>query len=179
MKNEIILYRPNELANHIEVRVDNEKDTIWLTQKQMGILFEKDSDTIGLHLKNIFEEQELDENSTSELFSVVQKEGNRNVKRNLKFYNLDAILSVGYRVNSKQGTQFRIWANRVLKDYLLKGYTINTRMNRLEDNFESLKNKVDQIDLQIKTQLIPTQYQSPSSILPQREEVVPSLKRSQ
>jgi hypothetical protein len=157
MKNEIILYRPNELANHIEVRVDNEKDTIWLTQKQMGILFEKDSDTIGLHLKNIFEEQELDENSTSELFSVVQKEGNRNVKRNLKFYNLDAILSVGYRVNSKQGTQFRIWANRVLKDYLLKGYTINTRMNRLEDNFESLKNKVDQIDLQINTQLIPTQ----------------------
>jgi outer membrane lipoprotein-sorting protein len=157
MKNEIILYRPNELANHIEVRVDNEKDTIWLTQKQMGILFEKDSDTIGLHLKNIFEEQELDENSTSELFSVVQKEGNRNVKRNLKFYNLDAILSVGYRVNSKQGTQFRIWANRVLKDYLLKGYTINTRMNRLEDNFESLKNKVDQIDLQINTQFIPTQ----------------------
>jgi hypothetical protein len=157
MKNEIILYRPNELANHIEVRVDNEKDTIWLTQKQMGILFEKDTDTIGLHLKNIFAEQELDEVSTSELFSVVQKEGNRNVKRNLNYYNLDAILSVGYRVNSKRGTQFRIWANRVLKDYLLKGYTINTRMNRLEDNFESLKNKVDQIDLQINTQLIPTQ----------------------
>jgi hypothetical protein len=75
MKNEIILYQPNELADHIEVRVDNEKDTIWLTQKQMGILFEKDSDTVSLHLKNIFEEQELDENSTSELFSVVQKEG--------------------------------------------------------------------------------------------------------
>lgn len=157
MKNEIILYQPNELADHIEVRVDNEKDTIWLTQKQMGILFEKDSDTVGLHLKNIFEEQELDENSTSELFSVVQKEGSRNVKRNLKFYNLDAILSVGYRVNSKRGTQFRQWANRVLKDYLLKGYAINNRINRLEDNLESLKNKVDQIDLQINTQLIPTQ----------------------
>lgn len=157
MKNEIILYQPNELADHIEVRVDNEKDTIWLTQKQMGILFEKDSDTVGLHLKNIFQEQELDENSTSELFSVVQKEGNRNVKRNLKFYNLDAILSVGYRVNSKRGTQFRQWANRVLKEYLLKGYAVNSRMNRLEDNLESLKNKVDQIDLQINTQLIPTQ----------------------
>jgi hypothetical protein len=157
MKNEIILYQPNDLTDHIEVRIDNEKDTIWLTQKQMGILFEKDTDTIGLHLKNIFAEQELDEVSTSELFSVVQKEGNRNVKRNLNYYNLDAILSVGYRVNSKRGTQFRIWANRVLKDYLLKGYTINTRMNRLEDNFESLKNKVDQIDLQINTQLIPTQ----------------------
>jgi len=157
MKNEIILYQPNELADHIEVRVDNAKDTIWLTQKQMGILFEKDSDTVGLHLKNIFEEQELDENSTSELFSVVQKEGSRNVKRNLKFYNLDAILSVGYRVNSKRGTQFRQWANRVLKDYLLKGYAVNNRINRLEDNLESLKNKVDQIDLQINTQLIPTQ----------------------
>jgi len=157
MKNEIILYQPNDLTDHIEVRIDNEKDTIWLTQKQMGILFEKDTDTIGLHLKNIFAEQELDEVSTSELFSVVQKEGNRNVKRNLNYYNLDAILSVGYRVNSKRGTQFRIWANRVLKDYLLKGYTINTRMNRLENNFESLKNKVDQIDLQINTQLIPTQ----------------------
>ena len=157
MKNEIILYQPNDLSNHIEVRIDNEKDTIWLTQKQMGILFEKDSDTIGLHLKNIFTEQELDEDSTSEIFSVVQKEGNRNVKRNLKFYNLDAILSVGYRVNSKRGTQFRQWANRVLKDYLLKGYAVNSRMNRLEDNLESLKNKVDQIDLQINTQLIPTQ----------------------
>ena len=75
----------------------------------------------------------------------------------MRFYNLDAILSVGYRVNSKQGTQFRIWANRVLKDYLLKGYAINSRMNRLEDNFENLKNKVNQIDLQINTQLIPTQ----------------------
>ena len=157
MKNEIILYQPNDLSNHIEVRIDNEKDTIWLSQKQMGILFEKDSDTIGLHLKNIFTEQELDEHSTSEIFSVVQKEGNRNVKRNLKFYNLDAILSVGYRVNSKRGTQFRQWANRVLKDYLLKGYAVNSRMNRLEDNLESLKNKVDQIDLQINTQLIPTQ----------------------
>jgi hypothetical protein len=157
MKNEIILYQPNDLSNHIELRIDNEKDPIWLTQKQMGILFEKDSDTIGLHLKNIFTEQELDEDSTSEIFSVVQKEGNRNVKRNLKFYNLDAILSVGYRVNSKRGTQFRQWANRVLKDYLLKGYAVNSRMNRLEDNLESLKNKVDQIDLQINTQLIPTQ----------------------
>lgn len=157
MKNEIILYQPNDLSDHIEVRIDNEKDTIWLTQKQMGILFEKDSDTIGLHLKNIFTEQELDEDSTSEIFSVVQKEGNRNVKRNLKFYNLDAILSVGYRVNSKRGTQFRQWANRVLKDYLFKGYAVNSRMNRLEDNLESLKNKVDQIELQINTQLIPTQ----------------------
>jgi hypothetical protein len=123
----------------------------------MGVLFEKDSDTIGLHLKNIFLEQELDENSTSELFSVVQQEGNRKVKRNIKFYNLDAILSVGYRVNSKRGTQFRQWASQRLKDYLLKGYAVNNRINRLEDNLENLKNKVEQIDLQINSQLIPTQ----------------------
>ncbi len=76
MKNEIILYQSNELTDHIEVRIDKEKDTIWLTQKQIGTLFEKDSDTIGLHLKNFFSEQELDEHSTTELFSVVQQEGN-------------------------------------------------------------------------------------------------------
>jgi hypothetical protein len=157
MRNEIILYQPNELTDHIEVRIDKENETIWLTQKQMGVLFEKDSDTIGLHLKNIFLEQELDENSTSELFSVVQQEGNRKVKRNIKFYNLDAILSVGYRVNSKRGTQFRQWASQRLKDYLLKGYAVNNRINRLEDNLENLKNKVEQIDLQINSQLIPTQ----------------------
>lgn len=157
MKNEIILYRPDELVEHIEVRIDEEKETIWLTQKQMGVLFDKDTDTIGLHLKNIYSEQELDENSTTEVFSVVQKEGNRNVARNIKFYNLDAILSVGYRVNSKRGTQFRQWASQRLKDYLLKGYAINNRMNRLEDNLENLNKKVNQIDLQIKTHLIPTQ----------------------
>jgi hypothetical protein len=157
MKNEIILYRPDELIEHIEVRIDEEKETIWLTQKQMGVLFDKDTDTIGLHLKNIYSEEELEENSTTEVFSVVQKEGNRNVARNIKFYNLDAILSVGYRVNSKQGTQFRIWANRVLKGYLLKGYAINNRMNRIEDNVQALTEKVNQIDLQINTQLIPTQ----------------------
>lgn len=157
MKNEIILYSPDELTEHIEVRIDSDKETIWLTQKQMGVLFDKDTDTIGLHLKNIYLEQELDENSTTELFSVVQKEGNRNVKRSIKFYNLDAILSVGYRVNSKRGTLFRQWATQRLKDYLLKGYALNNRMNRMEDNVQKLTEKVNQIDLQINTHLIPTQ----------------------
>jgi hypothetical protein len=157
MKDEIVLYQSDELSEHIEVRIDDEKETIWLTQKQMGLLFDKDTDTIGLHLKNIYKEQELDENSTTELFSVVQKEGNRNVKRSIKFYNLDAILSVGYRVNSKRGTQFRQWATQRLKDYLLKGYAINNRMNRIEDNVQALTDKVNQIDLQINTHLIPTQ----------------------
>jgi hypothetical protein len=157
MKNEILLYQYNELAEHIEVRIDEKKETIWLTQKQMGILFEKDSDTIGLHLKNIYAEQELDEHSTTELFSVVQKEGNRKVTRNLRFYNLDTILSVGYRVNSKRGTQFRQWATQRLKDYLLKGYAINNRMNRIEDNVQTMAEKVNQIELQINSHLIPTQ----------------------
>lgn len=108
-----------------QVRFDNE--TVWLSQKQMSELFDKDSDTIGLHLKNIFSEKELEEDSTTELFSVVQKEGKRNVKRNIKHYNLDAIISVGYRVNSKRGTQFRQWATQRLKDYLVEGVAINER----------------------------------------------------
>ena len=157
MKDEIILYRSDDLTEHIEVRIDEEKETIWLTQKQMSILFDKDSDTIGLHLKNIYFEKELIEISTTEFFSVVQKEGKREVKRNIKFYNLDAILSVGYRVNSKRGTQFRQWATQRLKDYLLKGYALNNRMNRLEDNVQELSQKVKQIDLQIHSHLIPTQ----------------------
>ena len=151
MKNEIILYRPNELAEHIEVSIDQEKETVWLTQSQIAELFQRDRTVITKHLRNIFSSEELDEKSN------VQKMHIANSDKPVVLYNLDVILSVGYRVNSKQGTQFRIWANRVLKDYLLKGYTINTRMNRLEDNFESLKNKVDQIDLQINTQFIPTQ----------------------
>lgn len=99
MKNEILLYQSDEIAEHIEVRIDDEKETLWLTQKQMGILFEKDMDTIGLHLKNNYFEQELDEDSTTELFSVVQKEGSRNVKRKTDYYNLDVVISVGYRAN--------------------------------------------------------------------------------
>ena len=157
MKNEIIIYHPDNLTERIEVRMDEEKETIWLNQKQLGTLFQKDSDTIGLHLKNIYLDQELNEKLTTEYFSVVQQEGNRIITRKIKFYNLDAILSVGYRVNSKRGTQFRQWATQRLKDYLIKGYSINNRINRLEDHLVGLTKKVDQIDLQINTKLIPTQ----------------------
>ncbi len=93
----------------------------------MSSLFQKDSDTIGVHLKNIFVEEELNENSTTEYFTVVQLEGQRHIKRKIKFYNLDAIISVGYRVNSKRGTQFRIWATQRLNDYLVQGYAINEK----------------------------------------------------
>lgn len=129
MKNQIEIYK--SLDSQIEVKVQFEKNTVWLSQKQMSELFDKDSDTIGLHLKNIFAEEELVENSTTEFFSVVQKEGKRTVERKIKYYNLDAIISVGYRVNSKRGTQFRVWATQRLKDYLVKGYSIN--QNRLDE----------------------------------------------
>ena len=155
MKNEIILYRPDELAEHIEVRIDEE--TVWLNRQQISDLFARDIKTIGKHINNIYSEGELDEKATVAKFATVQKEGNRMVERLIEQYNLDVIISVGYRVKSKQGTQFRIWANKILKDYLLKGYAINNRMNRLEDNLETLKSKVDEIGLQINTHLIPTQ----------------------
>lgn len=132
---DIIIYQSAEEATEIQVRL--ESDTIWLSQKQMAELFEKDADTIGLHLKNIFQTGELDEKSTTEEYSVVQKEGNRNVKRSIKHYSLDAIISVGYRVNSVRGTQFRIWANKVLREYLVKGYAVNQEV--LERKIEKLK----------------------------------------
>ena len=153
MKNEIILYRPNELAEHIEVKF--EEDTVWLTQQQMAVLFNQSKQNISLHINNCFRENELEKLSTVKEYLTVQLEGNRNVKRKIEYYNLDVIISIGYRVKSKQGTQFRIWATRILKEYLLKGYAVNSRMNRLEDNLELLKNKVQEIDLQISSHLIP------------------------
>ena len=105
-QSEIVIYQSSKKSTEIQVRLEG--DTIWLSQKQIADLFEKDSDTIGLHLKNIFQTGELEEKATTEEYSVVQKEGNRQVKRNIKHYNLDAIISVGYRVNSLRGTQFRI-----------------------------------------------------------------------
>ncbi len=155
MKDEIVLYRPDQLASHIEVRLED--DTVWLNRNQISVLFDRDVKTIGKHINHVFSEGELEEKSTVAKFATVQNEGSRQVERQVEHYNLDVIISVGYRVKSKQGTQFRIWATRVLKDYLLKGYAINNRMNRLEDNFESLKSKVNQIDLQINSHLIPTQ----------------------
>jgi hypothetical protein len=158
MKNEIILYRPNELAEHIEVRL--EEETVWLNRNQMAVLFGRDVKTIGKHINNVFNDGELEKEVVVAKFATTTQHGAIKGKSQTsitEYYNLDVIISVGYRVKSKQGTQFRIWATRVLKDYLLKGYAINNRMNRLEDKFESLTTKVNQIDLQINTHLIPTQ----------------------
>jgi len=157
MKNEIILYRPDEIAEHIEVRIDEENETVWLNQYQLAELFQTDRTSILKHLQNIYATGELDEETTCAKIAQVRKEGNRMVKREVLNYNLDAILSVGYRVNSKRGTQFRQWATQRLKDYLLKGYAINNRMNRMEDNVQAISEKVNKIELQINTHLIPTQ----------------------
>jgi len=155
MKNEIVIYQPDEISARIDVRIEDE--TVWLTQAQIVKLFDSSKANISEHLKNIFQSGELDENSTVRIFRTVRKEGNRTVTRELIHYNLDMIISIGYRVNSIRGTQFRIWANKVLKDYLLKGYAINNRMNRIEDNVEQLTIKVNEIDLQLKTSLPPNQ----------------------
>ncbi len=155
MKDEIILYRPDERAEHIEVRIDEE--TVWLSLNQITQLFGRDKSVISRHLRNIYKEGELTIEATVAKNATVQMEAGREVKREIEYYNLDAIISVGYRVNSKQGTQFRIWANKILKDYLLQGYAINNRMNRLEDSVELINQKVSQIDLQLSTHLIPNQ----------------------
>ncbi|MDO8989209.1 MAG: virulence protein RhuM/Fic/DOC family protein [Sideroxyarcus sp.] len=124
----IAIYQTADGSIAAEVWLEGE--TVWLTQRQMGELFNTTSENILMHLKNIFQEGELVESTTTKDFLVVQQEGARRVKRSLKHYSLDAIISVGYRVNSKKGTQFRIWANRILQDYLVQGYALNQR--RLE-----------------------------------------------
>jgi len=118
-----VLYHSDE--SDVAVNAVLQNDSIWVTQKAMADLFDCTSDNISLHLKNIYSEGELSKEATAENFSVVQKEGNREVRRNVTFYNLDAIISVGYRVNSRQATKFRIWATGVLKEYMIKGFAMD------------------------------------------------------
>jgi hypothetical protein len=148
MNNEIVLYRPDELAEHIEVRL--KEDTVWLSQEQLTQLFHRDQSVISRHIRNVFKEGELDEKSNMHKMHIP------NSDKPVAFYNLDIIISVGYRVKSKQGTQFRIWATNVLRDYLLKGYALNQRMNRIENNYEDLSKEVKQTSLQLKTQEQPS-----------------------
>lgn len=148
---EIIVYQP-ENTLQLEVRMENE--TVWLTQAQMAELFETTPQNITLHIKNVYTEQELDADSTCKDFLQVREEGNRKIKRMQKFYNLDVIISIGYRVKSKRGTQFRIWANKILKDYLLKGYSINKRIENIEAKIIEHDQK---IDFFVKTSLPPVE----------------------
>ena len=155
MTNELILYQDKEQAVRLEVRIDEE--TVWLTQLQMAELFDSSKQNISLHINNIFKEEELPFESTVKEYLTVQKEGSRSVKRKITIYNLDVIISVGYRVKSIRGTQFRIWANNVLKEYMLKGYAVNNRIDRLESDVHSIKNKLNEIDFRIKTNLPPNE----------------------
>ena len=140
------MYQPDETIR-LEVRMEGE--TVWLSQAQMAELFGTGRQAITKHLQNIYECEELEKDATSSILELVRKEGKRNVKRKIEFYNLDAIISVGFRVNTKRGIEFRQWANKVLKEYLLRGYVVNTRIAALEQHaaqqdieIKELKDKV-------------------------------------
>lgn len=141
INNQIEIYQANDGTPQISVQF--EQDTVWLTQAQMADLFETTPQNITMHLKSIFKEEELNENATCKDFLQVRKEGTRTVKRKQLHYNLDAIISVGYRVKSSRATQFRIWANSVLKEYLVKGYTVDEkRLAQKEQEVQILKNGI-------------------------------------
>ncbi len=139
-KGEIVMYQPDETIR-LEVRVEN--DTVWLTQAQMAELFDATKQNISLHIINVYSEGELDELSTVKDYLTVRQEGQRMVKRHVLYYNLDVIISVGYRVKSLRGTRFRQWANNVLKQYMLHGYSINKRFEHIEQRLGIVEGKVD------------------------------------
>lgn len=145
-QNEIIIYQPDETLK-LNVRV--ESDTVWLTQMQIVELFISSKANISEHIKHIFETGELQREATVRKFRTVRKEGNRNVIRTIEFYNLDVIISVGYRVNTKRGVQFRQWANKVLKEYLLRGYAVSQRLMQLEDKIDRRFSEYDRHLLQL------------------------------
>ncbi|HIY88305.1 MAG TPA: virulence RhuM family protein [Candidatus Bacteroides pullicola] len=155
---EIILYQPD---NEVKLEVRLEDETVWLTQAQMAELFAVKEHTITYHIKEIYQTEELEANATTRKIRVVRKEGNRTVNRNIDFYNLDMIISVGYRVSSKRGVLFRQWANKVLKDYLLKGYSINQRWEqidtRLQQHDKQIEYLTDKVDFFVRTSLPPVE----------------------
>lgn len=139
---EIQIFRAKDGETEILVKLENE--TVWLNQYQLESLFETDRTSINRHIRNIYKSKELDENSTCAKIAQVQEEGGREIKRQIKYYNLDLIIAVGYRVNSIRGTEFRMWANKILKEYLIKGYSMNEKLLRnqnekLTDLKESIK----------------------------------------
>lgn len=152
---EIVVYRPEEAAIAIDVRVKD--GTIYLTLTQIAQLFRRDKSVISRHLSSIYREGELSRASTVAKNATVQIESGRRVKRTIEFYNLDAILSVGYRVNSKEGTQFRIWATNVLRDYLVNGIVTNQRLERIENNYEELSKEVKAIAQKLHAEGLPKQ----------------------
>ncbi len=148
----VVIYRSEDATVTLDVQLADE--TVWLTQKQMAWLFDRTPQNITIHLGNVYKEKELTREATCKDFLQVQQEGGRSVQRWTKYYNLDVIISVGYRVKSQRGTQFRQWATRVLKDYLLKGYAVNQRLERLEQRVSKTE---EQIGFFVRTSLPPTQ----------------------
>ena len=151
-RGEIILYQPDSEVR-LEVRL--EEETVWLTQAQIVELFQSSKANISEHIKNIYEQGELDESSTVRDFRTVRQEGRRYVERVLTYYNLDAIISIGFRVNSKRGIQFRQWANNVLKEYLLKGHAVNYRLDQMDTRLQKHERQIecltDKVDFFVRT----------------------------
>ena len=158
MKDEIVLYQPDESVQ-LEVRVQDE--SVWLSQQQMAELFATDRTSILKHIRNIYKTLELDESATCAKIAQVRQEGGRTIVRQIPFYNLDMIISVGYRVNSIRGTRFRQWANNVIKDYMLKGYAVNQRLLNIENQLASQQKQLakhqEQIDFFVRTSLQPVE----------------------
>ena len=160
--NEIVIYQPDEIVN-LEVRVENE--SVWLTLNQMAMLFGRDKSVISRHINNIYKEKELARASTVAKNATVQIEKGRSIVRQMDYYNLDVIISVGYRVKSQRGTQFRIWANQVLKEYLLRGYAVNSRLDQLEqlvdkkllDHEQRISDNEKRIGFFVRTSLPPVE----------------------
>jgi prophage maintenance system killer protein len=141
-KGDIVFYQLETDSKQIEVKLENE--SVWLNINQIALLFDRDKSVISRHLSNIYKEGELDKDSTVAKNATVQTEGEREVSREVEFYNLDAILSIGYRVNSKRGTQFRIWANKLLREYLVKGYAIDQK------RFQEKSRQLDELKQTVK-----------------------------
>ena len=158
MKDEIVLYQPDESVQ-LEVRVQDE--SVWLSQQQMAELFATDRTSILKHIRNIYKTLELDESATCAKIAQVRQEGGRTIVRQIPFYNLDMIISVGYRVNSIRGTRFRQWANNVIKGYMLKGYAVNQRLLNIENQLASQQKQLakhqEQIDFFVRTELPPAE----------------------
>ena len=152
----IVIYQTEDGQTQIDVRLENE--TVWLTQAQMAELFQTDRTSIVRHINNIYKVEELDRESTCAKIAQVQIEGKRTVKRNIPYFNLDMIISVGYRVNSKRGVKFRQWANKVLKEYLVKGYAINDRIRK--DQIAELRQLVQVAGRAISNQKVPETVES-------------------
>lgn len=162
MTNEIVLYQPD---NTIQLEVRLQDETVWLNQQQMVALFDSTKSNISMHISNIFKEGELQKEATVQDFLTVQNEGGRQVTRRVRYYNLDVIISVGYRVKSLRGTQFRQWATKIIKDYMLKGYAVNQRLlameERIDKKIHAIEQRVskteEQVDFFVRTSVPPVE----------------------